>query len=118
VEAKNYLDKTLPVEKRLEAAVAIVKKAYSEVPSYDAILDAALKVPLQEFHKVCTLTPGIPVSPMLAKPTKSVQEVLKRLTGLKFTVRAVVVRFGVEIECFLWLWWLSFSPSLICSAWI
>ena len=85
-EARQYMDKSLPVEKRLEAAVAIVKKAYSEVPSYEAILEAAMKVPLEEFHRVCTLTPGIPVSPMLAKPTKSVQEVLKRLNGLNFTV--------------------------------
>ena len=84
-EATLYMDKKLPVEKRLEAAVSIIKKAYSEVPSYDAILDAALKVPLQELHKSCTLSPGIPVSPMLAKPTKSIQEVLKRLNGQRFT---------------------------------
>lgn len=63
-----------------------MKKAYSEVPSYEAILAAAFKVPLQFLHRECTLTPGIPVAPMLAKPTKSVKEVLKRLNGLKFTV--------------------------------
>lgn len=85
-ECKQYIDKTQPSEKRLEAAVSIIKKAYSEVPSYDAILDAALKVPLQYLYKACTLTPGIPVAPMLAKPTKSIQEVLKRLNGLKFTI--------------------------------
>jgi DNA ligase 1 len=84
-EARQYVDFSQTPEKRLEAAVAIIKKAYSEVPSYDAILDAAWKVPLSEFHSVCTLTPGIPVEPMLAKPTKSVQEVLKRLNGLRFT---------------------------------
>ena len=55
------------------------------MPSYDAILDAAIKVPLEMMHKSCRLTPGIPVAPMLAKPTKSVQEVLKRLNGVKFT---------------------------------
>ena len=73
------------MEKVLESAAAIVKKAYSEVPSFDAILDAGLRVPLQYFYQVCTLVPGIPVTPMLAKPTKSVQEVLKRLNGLNFT---------------------------------
>ena len=73
------------MEKVLEAATVIVKKAYSEVPSFDAIIDAGLRVPLQYFYQVCTLTPGIPVTPMLAKPTKSVQEVLKRLNGLNFT---------------------------------
>lgn len=84
-EVKLYLDKDQPIEKRMEGAVAIIKKAYSEVPSYDALLDAALKVPLNKIYKACTLKPGIPVSPMLAKPTKSIKEVLKRLNGLRFT---------------------------------
>lgn len=84
-EARTYADKKVPKEKRLEAAVAIVKKAYSEVPSYDALLDAALTVPLQNLHMECSLTPGVPVAPMLARPTKSVLEVLKRLNGQRFT---------------------------------
>jgi DNA ligase-1 len=85
-EAMKYADTKSSTVERLEAAVGIIKKAYSEVPSYDAILDAALKVPLHDLHKACTLSPGIPVAPMLAKPTKSIQEVLKRLDGLRFTV--------------------------------
>lgn len=84
-EAKEYCNKKTSHEKRIEAAVAIVKKAYSEVPSFDALIDAAVAEPLFLLHKACTLTPGIPVAPMLAKPTKSVQEVLKRLGGQRFT---------------------------------
>lgn len=78
-------DESIPVEKTLEAAANMVRKVYSEVPSYDALLDAALKVPLIELHKACHFQPGIPVEPMLAKPTKSIQEVLKRLNGQEFT---------------------------------
>eukprot|EP00804_Cyclotella_cryptica_P014529 CCRYP_004825-RA/>CCRYP_004825-RA protein AED:0.05 eAED:0.05 QI:141/1/1/1/0.75/0.8/5/558/998 len=83
--ARKLCDKNLPLDIKLDAAVAIIKKAYSEVPSYDSLLDAVLCVPLQELHKACNLTPGIPVAPMLAKPTKSVVDVLKRLNGLRFT---------------------------------
>lgn len=79
------MDTSCTVEKRLEAAVAIVKKAYSEVPSYEAVVEGAMAVPLQELHKRCSLQPGIPIEPMLAKPTKSIQEVLKRLNGVRFT---------------------------------
>jgi DNA ligase-1 len=75
-----------PLDIQLEAATAIVKKAYNEVPSYDSLLAALLCTPLQELHKHCTLTPGVPVGPMLAKPTKSIKEVLKRLDGVRFTL--------------------------------
>ena len=80
-----FLDESAPIEKRLEAAGLIVKQAYNEVPSYDALLDAALKVPLSHLNVACSFQAGIPVCPMLAKPTKSVQEVLKRLNGTAFT---------------------------------
>jgi len=63
----------------------MIRKVYSEVPSYDALLEAALRVPLVELNTHCHFQPGIPVEPMLAKPTKSIQEVLKRLDGQEFT---------------------------------
>lgn len=78
-------DESLPVEKTLEAASNMIRKVYSEVPSFDALLDAAIKVPLKDLPKTCHFLPGIPVEPMLAKPTKSIQEVLKRLNGQEFT---------------------------------
>jgi DNA ligase 1 len=84
-EVQRYRNSKSSKTDRMEAAVAIIKKAYSEVPSYDALLDSLLKVPLDQLHTACTLTPGIPVEPMLAKPTKSIQEVLKRLNGQRFT---------------------------------
>jgi len=68
-----------------EKAVEIIKQAYSEVPSYNLLVDAALSVPLPQFSTVCHLTPGIPITPMLAKPTKSIREVLSRLDGRRFT---------------------------------
>jgi len=74
-----------PIESRLESAVNIVKKAYSQVSSFDALMDALILYPLYKISMKCSLRPGLPVEPMLAKPTKSVQEVLKRLNGKMFT---------------------------------
>jgi DNA ligase-1 len=84
-DARKLCAENVSREVQLECAVNIIKKAYSEVPSYDKLIGAALRVPLSQMHESCTLTPGIPVAPMLAKPTKSVQEVLKRLDGKRFT---------------------------------
>lgn len=84
-DAKNVKNQKLPLETRLESAVNCVKKAYSEVSSFDALVDALLNEPLHLLNQECTLRPGMPVEPMLAKPTKSIQEVLKRLNGKRFT---------------------------------
>ena len=79
------MNPSTPLSERLEAAVIIVKKAYSECSNFDQIIESALLQPLHALHLHCKLEPGRPVEPMLAKPTKSVQEVLKRLEGQRFT---------------------------------
>mmetsp|Transcript_12946 Transcript_12946/g.19482 ORF Transcript_12946/g.19482 Transcript_12946/m.19482 type:complete len:812 (+) Transcript_12946:66-2501(+) len=71
---------------RNEMAVIAVKRAFSECPSLSVLVDALLHHPLHDLHKHCRLTPGVPVAPMLAKPTKQVAEVLKRLSGQLFTM--------------------------------
>ena len=62
-----------------------LKQVVSECPSYDLIVPALLQFPLGQLHAHCHLTPGIPVQPMLAKPTKGISEVLDRLQGREFT---------------------------------
>jgi DNA ligase-1 len=66
-------------------AVDAVKQAFSECPSYDELTSALLGFGIAELPQHCHLVPGIPVKPMLAKPTKGVGEVLKRLEGIRFT---------------------------------
>jgi DNA ligase 1 len=62
-----------------------LKQAFSEIPSFDAIVPGLLKAGCEGINKICQLTAGIPVKPMLAKPTKGVSEVLDRFEGLDFT---------------------------------
>jgi DNA ligase-1 len=76
----------LTKEERDECAVIAVKRAFSECPSLDILANTLLKYPIYDIFKYCLLTPGVPVAPMLAKPTKQIAEVLKRLNGLHFTM--------------------------------
>ncbi|KAI0275084.1 hypothetical protein BC834DRAFT_965525 [Gloeopeniophorella convolvens] len=70
---------------RLEEGVASVKSVYSELPNYDRVVPALLTVGVGKLRDECKLTPGVPLKPMLAKPTKAIGEVLDRFEDKHFT---------------------------------
>ena len=57
----------------------------SELPTYDVVIPAMLEHGMRNLRSQCKLTPGIPLKPMLAKPTKAIGEVLTRFEGKTFT---------------------------------
>ena len=64
----------------------IIKKIFSEFPDPEKIITTFLVLgDIEKCIKICKMTPGIPCSPMLAKPTKSAQDALSKLKGNKFT---------------------------------
>ena len=77
--------RVLPRDARAAAADAVVKQCYAEAPSYATLCEGILSRPLWALPEACALAVGVPVFPMLAKPTKSVGEVLKRLGGIAIT---------------------------------
>ncbi|KIL70848.1 hypothetical protein M378DRAFT_155782 [Amanita muscaria Koide BX008] len=77
----NY-DKIAP---KLEEAASTLKAVYSELPSYDEVIPALLEHGIDNLREKCKLRPGVPLKPMLAKPTKAIGEVLDRFEGKHFT---------------------------------
>lgn len=76
---------TEALAKKLEEGTEIVKAVFSELPSYDLVIPALLKGGVEGLREECKLTPGVPLKPMLAKPTKAITEVLDRFEGKPFT---------------------------------
>jgi len=65
--------------------VATIKAVYSSMPNYDVIIPEMIKDGVRLLPSKCHLTPGIPLKPMLAYPTRSITEVLDRFEGMPFT---------------------------------
>ena len=82
--AKLRLCSNMSQDARVELAVVALKRAFSECPSLSVLVTALLEKPIHRLYQKCHLVAGVPVEPMLAKPTKGVDEVLKRLSGLEF----------------------------------
>lgn len=57
----------------------------SELPTYDKAIPAMIEHGLNGLKAHCKLTPGVPLKPMLAKPTKAIGEVLDRFENQRFT---------------------------------
>ncbi|KAI0936388.1 hypothetical protein AcV5_004540 [Taiwanofungus camphoratus] len=85
---QERLNKKLNMENlttRLEESANIIKSVYSELPTYDLVVPALLEVGIAKLRERCKLTPGVPLKPMLAKPTKAIGEVLDRFEDKRFT---------------------------------
>jgi len=62
-----------------------LKTAYSICPNYDRVIEVALSTGLSSLSSTIQLTPGIPLQPMLAHPTRGIHEIMSRFTGHAFT---------------------------------
>ncbi|KAI5863094.1 ATP-dependent DNA ligase [Durotheca rogersii] len=76
---------TEPSPQEIEAAETMLKTAYSEIPSWNVIIPAMIQNGIMKLRESCRLRPGLPLKPMLAKPTKAITEVLDRFENQTFT---------------------------------
>ncbi|AMD22043.1 HGL297Wp [Eremothecium sinecaudum] len=74
-----------PSPEEVESAEQKIRDAFCQVPNYEIVINSALDHGIMNLDQHCVLKPGIPLKPMLAKPTKSVTEVLDRFQNQRFT---------------------------------
>uniref|UniRef100_A0A8C9HG70 DNA ligase n=1 Tax=Piliocolobus tephrosceles TaxID=591936 RepID=A0A8C9HG70_9PRIM len=81
---KDILEKGKKMNEELKREK--LRSALCELPNIELIIQNLLNGDdMNTLNKKCTVKPGIPVQPMLAKPTKGVQEVLDRFNNVTFT---------------------------------
>jgi len=69
----------------LQCMLDAVKQAFCEVPNFSLVTDALFAGHSgKTLHEACHISLGIPVKPMLAKPSKGIPEVVQRLAGKRF----------------------------------
>jgi DNA ligase 1 len=65
----------------------LIREAVCQFPNPGGIIETLLEIG-EDYEKLkerCHIEVGIPVRPMLAKPTKEISEIFKRFDGQKFT---------------------------------
>ncbi|XP_039061940.1 DNA ligase 1-like [Hibiscus syriacus] len=72
------------IQSPLEEAAKIAKQVFSILPVYDKIVPALLTGGVWDLPRTCSFTPGVPVGPMLAKPTKGVAEIVNKFQDIDF----------------------------------
>uniref|UniRef100_A0A2Y9D1S0 DNA ligase n=1 Tax=Anopheles funestus TaxID=62324 RepID=A0A2Y9D1S0_ANOFN len=73
------------VKARVEEVALALKTVYCQCPNYNRIVPVLLEHGIRQLSQHCPMEPGTPLKPMLAHPTKGVQEVLQRFDGIDFT---------------------------------
>ncbi|CAH2038601.1 unnamed protein product [Thlaspi arvense] len=83
----------------LEEAAKIVKQVFTVLPVYDIIVPALLTGGVWNLPKTCNFTLGVPIGPMLAKPTKGVGEILNKFQDTVFTCEYKYDGERAQIHC-------------------
>jgi len=74
------------LEPQMIAMEGAVRQAFSEMPNFDKLVGALMEGrDGSSLLQVCSISVGVPVKPMLAKPSKGIAEVGERLSGKRFT---------------------------------
>lgn len=83
-DKKPHLDSD-KFKEQLDWASEEVKSAYNRMPNYEIVSKVLLENGLEGLEEGCQSMISVPLKPMLAQPSKGINEVLKKFNDHKFT---------------------------------
>ena len=96
VDYDKSIGRSIPADFDAEESI---KDVFSQVPNYEIVIRTALESGIAQLNKNIKLTPGVPLKPMLAKPTKSVGEILSRFGEKQFTCEYKYDGERAQVHC-------------------
>lgn len=69
----------------VDEAAEEVKSAYNRLPNFDILSEVLLEKGIEGLEEGCQSMISVPLKPMLAQPSKGIEEVLKKFNDHKFT---------------------------------
>lgn len=84
-KGKKFSMENEKAKSEADAAAESVKSAYNRLPNYDILSSVLLEKGIDGLEEGCQSMISVPLKPMLAQPSKGVEEVLKKFGDHKFT---------------------------------
>ena len=86
----------------MDAYETSIERAVCEFPNHGKIIEALLSFPHQpeKILENCRITPGIPIKPMLAKPTTGIKVIFQRF-DVRLESHYYVIVIALEKEVYL-----------------
>lgn len=84
-KGKSYDPESEKFKDKVDAATEEVKAAYNRLPNYEILCKVLLQDGIEGLEEGCQSMISVPLRPMLAQPSKGVEEVLKKFGEHKFT---------------------------------
>jgi DNA ligase-1 len=73
------------IKQKVNETSLVLKTIFCQCPDYNQIVPVLIDDGIDALNEKCKMKPGVPLKPMLAQPTKGINEVLERFDAIEFT---------------------------------
>ncbi|KAI5169722.1 DNA ligase 1 [Pancytospora epiphaga] len=80
----NKIESSKEGDNTAEHAIQCVKEAFNKHADYEHLVKLIMKHGIENLPDVCTVSPGVPLKPMLAQPSKNLTKAFAKVENMEF----------------------------------